>query len=192
MKTLKLTSITILSFMMIMHSTVVFAQHNHGSHGGSHTSHEQLPPNGGVIKSAGKYKIEMVANMFLKQDQLSFYLLKNNLKTIPTEGITGSITIKQDGTSTTEDLVIKGNERFVAQLNNTNSFQANVEFIIKGKTFSAVFVHNGLGQHNASKYTCSMHPEIENDGPGKCPKCGMNLVPKEDNTGGNEGHNHNH
>ncbi len=28
----------------------------------------------------------------------------------------------------------------------------------------------------AIQYTCPMHPEIIMDGPGKCPKCGMNLV----------------
>ncbi len=27
------------------------------------------------------------------------------------------------------------------------------------------------------KYTCSMHPEIISDKPGKCPKCGMDLIP---------------
>ena len=25
-------------------------------------------------------------------------------------------------------------------------------------------------------YTCQMHPEVISDKPGKCPKCGMNLV----------------
>ncbi len=28
-------------------------------------------------------------------------------------------------------------------------------------------------------YTCPMHPEVVSDKPGKCPKCGMNLVLKE-------------
>jgi len=28
-------------------------------------------------------------------------------------------------------------------------------------------------------YTCEMHPEVKADKPGKCPKCGMNLVLKE-------------
>ena len=28
-------------------------------------------------------------------------------------------------------------------------------------------------------YTCPMHPEVIKDKPGKCPKCGMNLVKKE-------------
>ena len=25
-------------------------------------------------------------------------------------------------------------------------------------------------------YTCSMHPEVKSDKPGKCPKCGMELI----------------
>jgi len=31
-------------------------------------------------------------------------------------------------------------------------------------------------------YTCPMHPEVTSDKPGKCPKCGMNLVKKEART----------
>ena len=29
------------------------------------------------------------------------------------------------------------------------------------------------------KYTCPMHPEVIQDGPGPCPKCGMALEPKD-------------
>ncbi|WP_299986603.1 efflux RND transporter periplasmic adaptor subunit [uncultured Pontibacter sp.] len=29
----------------------------------------------------------------------------------------------------------------------------------------------------ATEYTCSMHPQIRQDGPGKCPLCGMDLIP---------------
>ena len=29
------------------------------------------------------------------------------------------------------------------------------------------------------QYTCPMHPEIIQDGPGNCPICGMDLVPME-------------
>ncbi|HAQ21578.1 MAG TPA: hypothetical protein DCR40_20465 [Prolixibacteraceae bacterium] len=28
-------------------------------------------------------------------------------------------------------------------------------------------------------YTCSMHPEVRSDKPGKCPKCGMTLIEKK-------------
>lgn len=30
-----------------------------------------------------------------------------------------------------------------------------------------------------ARYTCPMHPEVVTSEPGKCPKCGMNLVPKK-------------
>nr|WP_294791081.1 heavy metal-binding domain-containing protein [uncultured Mucilaginibacter sp.] len=29
------------------------------------------------------------------------------------------------------------------------------------------------------QYTCTMHPEVISDKPGKCPKCGMTLVEKK-------------
>jgi hypothetical protein len=31
-----------------------------------------------------------------------------------------------------------------------------------------------------AKYTCPMHPDVAQDKPGKCDKCGMALVPKEE------------
>ena len=36
----------------------------------------------------------------------------------------------------------------------------------------------GGGEKKATTYTCPMHPEVVSDKPGRCPKCGMNLVPK--------------
>ena len=30
---------------------------------------------------------------------------------------------------------------------------------------------------STTKYTCTMHPEVVMNKPGKCPKCGMALVP---------------
>ncbi len=39
----------------------------------------------------------------------------------------------------------------------------------------------GASAEKAEKvsYTCPMHPEVISDKPGKCPKCGMDLVKKE-------------
>jgi Cu2+-exporting ATPase len=34
-----------------------------------------------------------------------------------------------------------------------------------------------MEQMQSQKYTCPMHPQIVRDGPGKCPLCGMTLVP---------------
>src|SRR5690606_19789198 len=47
---------------------------------------------------------------------------------------------------------------------------------------------NNLKTVIMKKYTCPMHPQILKDEPGKCPLCGMALVP----FGKTSGHNHNH
>ena len=41
---------------------------------------------------------------------------------------------------------------------------------------------------SASKYTCVMHPEVMQDNPGKCPKCGMTLILKKQKD--EHGHDH--
>ena len=41
-------------------------------------------------------------------------------------------------------------------------------------------------------YTCPMHPEIKQDKPGNCPKCGMKLVPKPATAGGADAPAHQH
>ncbi|MHB9056671.1 MAG: heavy metal-binding domain-containing protein [Paludibacteraceae bacterium] len=46
--------------------------------------------------------------------------------------------------------------------------------------FTITATANNLLQEQAAKveYTCPMHPEVISDKPGKCPKCGMELVKK--------------
>lgn len=41
-------------------------------------------------------------------------------------------------------------------------------------------------------YTCPMHPEVVQEKPGKCPKCGMDLVPKKPNRATVPSHKHGH
>jgi RND family efflux transporter MFP subunit len=36
---------------------------------------------------------------------------------------------------------------------------------------------------SVATYTCPMHPEVVQNGPGKCPKCGMDLVPRKKESG---------
>lgn len=38
-------------------------------------------------------------------------------------------------------------------------------------------------------YVCPMHPEVRQNGPGDCPKCGMHLVPESD-LEAHSGHDH--
>jgi len=41
----------------------------------------------------------------------------------------------------------------------------------------AVWVAVGATAPQRTEYTCPMHPEVRSDKPGRCPKCGMDLVP---------------
>lgn len=46
--------------------------------------------------------------------------------------------------------------------------------------------------HNSAKrYTCPMHPNIQRDQPGRCPECGMNLVPVKAKSHDSMEHDHN-
>ena len=52
-----------------------------------------------------------------------------------------------------------------------HSFSADPAKYFSGKAKPAEPVREGV------QYTCPMHPEIVQIGPGSCPKCGMALVP---------------
>ena len=57
-----------------------------------------------------------------------------------------------------------------------------VQYIHSGKEIApvqpqAVAVPAAGGATKAAKYTCPMHPEVQADKPGSCPKCGMALEP---------------
>ncbi len=68
---------------IVVYSPVIYWQHNHSSHhyGGMHEINEMHAPHSGAIKKAGKYRVEMVAELILKEDQLTFYFLRTrNIK----------------------------------------------------------------------------------------------------------------
>lgn len=50
--------------------------------------------------------------------------------------------------------------------------------------------HHTMQEKEKTIYTCSMHPEVQQDRPGSCPKCGMRLVKAEAKTdhGAHAGH----
>ena len=45
-------------------------------------------------------------------------------------------------------------------------------------------------QQTSNIYTCPMHPEIIQEKPGNCPKCGMNLVPVKAEISSSASHQH--
>jgi len=69
--------------------------------------------------------------------------------------------------------------------------QAKATYEYEGKTYyfccescKAKFIadpakYTAQAQETKTVYTCPMHPEVQSDKPGQCPKCGMNLVKKD-------------
>jgi len=59
-------------------------------------------------------------------------------------------------------------------------------FAANTATFAQDSTHkSGTAKHKmttSKKYTCTMHPDVVMDKPGKCPKCGMALVPMKKKT----------
>lgn len=47
-------------------------------------------------------------------------------------------------------------------------------------------------EHKHQQYTCPMHPEVIKEAPGKCPKCGMELIPLSTSADPHAGHRHEH
>ncbi|MBZ0204060.1 MAG: hypothetical protein K8I03_13675 [Ignavibacteria bacterium] len=47
-------------------------------------------------------------------------------------------------------------------------------------TSSASTSSSILDSTDTKTYICPMHPEVISDKPGECPKCGMDLILKED------------
>ena len=56
----------------------------------------------------------------------------------------------------------------------TAKFRADPEKYLQPRPVSS---QAAAKQETAAAYTCPMHPEVEQDGPGACPKCGMALEP---------------
>lgn len=48
-----------------------------------------------------------------------------------------------------------------------------------GNAGSMAQPRSGDAGAQAAVYVCPMHPEVTASAPGRCPKCGMNLVPKK-------------
>ena len=57
---------------------------------------------------------------------------------------------------------------------------AAILFVVNTGAFAQDSTHKAGTHHHkmttSKKYTCSMHPEVVMDKPGKCPKCGMKLL----------------
>jgi Cu+-exporting ATPase len=60
-----------------------------------------------------------------------------------------------------------------------HAFKADPEKYLAAKKETTSHIADVGKPQQGAKYTCPMHPEVVQDGPGSCPKCGMALVPME-------------
>ena len=70
----------------------------------------------------------------------------------------------------------KGTKYYFCSQHCVQAFRADPEKF-RGEGKSADEVKKKMPPKAGTQYTCPMHPEIVQDGPGSCPKCGMALVP---------------
>lgn len=170
----KLKSIAIAALMLVAGTTVA-------------TAHEEKGPHGGqmVDASDGHH-----AELLVKEGKMTVYLLDSKGKAMSNKGITGSVILQfADKTSATVALVLSGDDGFSVANDKAGSFTSCiVTFKADGANITAKFK---AAKSVAKTYTCPMHHEVTSDKPGKCPKCGMDLVEKKEEHHHNEGdHKH--
>lgn len=114
--------------------------HAHGD-----TEHDHDSPHGGMVMSAGDKHIELKIS---GADHLDVYLLDEETKTLPIQGVTGKVKLVLDGK--------------VAEL----SLSPHEDHL----SATEPALKEGV------RYICPMHPEVSQEEPGQCPSCGMELV----------------
>ena len=148
---------------------------DHSSHGNAH-SKMNMASHGGIVKKAGKYYIEMVKDPMSTTEKVLFFVLNKKGETIPSASITGMLNImNKKGDVIKGNLTKNNNNGFVMEVTDINPVNVIASFVVKKKTITSTFPFENNAQ-DSSLYSCSMHPEITADNPGKCPKCGMKLT----------------
>ncbi len=98
-------------------------------------------------------------------------------KYVQTESLTDPVC----GMNVTEESVHhtehRGKTHYFCSTGCLNKFLASSEQYLRD-VHSQHAVHDNKSVDKSAIYTCPMHPEIEQQGPGSCPKCGMALEPR--------------
>ena len=66
-------------------------------------------------------------------------------------------------------------EYYFCSDNCSDNFRTNPAKYLKPSSETRATHSGESGNHNNATYTCPMHPEVVQDHPGSCPKCGMAL-----------------
>ncbi|HKR06609.1 MAG TPA: heavy metal-binding domain-containing protein [Bacteroidia bacterium] len=179
-------SMTMLLALIAAGTTVSFAQEkgkekeeNH------HVGEVGKGPHGGTVQEADPNHAEIL----VKDGMVMLYLLDGDAKMMSNSGVTAKATfLMPDGKSVNETLTASGDDGFMVNNKDVVKYKSCIaSFTIKGKTVSAKFKNYSTASTKSMSYVCPMHPEVTSDKPGKCPKCGMDLVEAKSKT---EDHHH--
>lgn len=86
---------------------------------------------------------------------------------------------KVDNKAKKADVAKKANGGRDVEKPNTERGSKKEQWIMAGESKAEIKSQPKSQFQSQTTYTCPMHPEVISDKPGKCPKCGMELVEKE-------------
>ncbi|GAB3840863.1 heavy metal-binding domain-containing protein [Hymenobacter jeollabukensis] len=155
------------------------AQHGHGQgHNAAGETHAHTAPHGGIVRTAGKYHVELV----LKDGQMTAYLLDGKEQVLANKGLTGTAMVLQGGKTTNVTLAPYGDDQLRATIPAGATPTTAILTLRRGsETINARFdkLASTSAKAKAVGYVCPMGCKgSESTKPGKCPTCGMDLVKK--------------
>ena len=96
--------------------------------------------------------------------------------------LTGILTLSSlGGQSTFGELALNAKFYFLADTSHTypwTKISATSGSNTVNRAVVSITAATVVDSEKAAQYTCPMHPDVVQDKPGACPKCGMNLVEK--------------
>lgn len=159
------------------------AQHSHAeaaphAHQAAGETHAHMAPHGGVVRTAGKYHLELVA----ATNQLKVYLLGDKMSAVASADGSGTVLVQRTDNTTAALKLKPAGDHFTAELPAGAAMRtAIVTLKTQGKTINARFEKldaEAPGKAVGAAYVCPMHSDVTSDKPGSCGKCGMALVKK--------------
>ncbi|UYZ61174.1 heavy metal-binding domain-containing protein [Hymenobacter latericus] len=155
------------------------AQHSHGqTHKAAGETHAHSAPHGGIVRTAGKYHVELV----LKNGLMTAYLLDDKEQVLPNKGLTGTAMVLHGGKTTTVKLAPFGADQLRAALPAGAPPTTAILTLRRGsETINARYdkLASTSARAKAIGYVCPMGcTGSESTKPGKCPTCGMDLAKK--------------
>ncbi|WP_185816777.1 heavy metal-binding domain-containing protein [Hymenobacter metallilatus] len=169
--------------LMLAAPLTLSAQHTHkpGAAGHGHNAagetHAHSAPHGGIVRTAGKYHVELV----VKAGQMTVYLLDGQEKTQPTTGLTGTAMVQQGGKTTSVALTPAADQLRGTLPAGATPTTAIITLRRGSETINARFdkLASTAAKAKAVSYACPMGcAGSASTKPGSCPTCGMALVKK--------------